>query len=85
MNVIVDYRLAELSDLTNAGAHILADSIKILKDELGVGRIAHVVSRTADFGMIRMWEHLIDGQVSFNFRVFYSLDDARRWIITAVL
>jgi hypothetical protein len=82
MNVIVDYRLAELNDLTSSDAHALADTVKGLKDKVGTGRVAHVVSRTVDFGMVRMWENLIEDQVSFDFRVFYSMDDALRWIVS---
>lgn len=81
MNVIVDYRLAELNFLTSSDAHSLADFIKRLKEKIGVGRIAHVVSRDVDFGMIRMWENMVDDQVSFYFQVFYSMDDARSWLV----
>jgi hypothetical protein len=30
--------------------------------------------------MIRMWENPIADQVPFDVRVFYSMDDARKWI-----
>lgn len=82
MNVIVDYRLAELNDLTSSDAHALAGLVKKLKEKVGAGRVAHVVSRAVDFGMIRMWENLIEDQVSFDFRVFYSMDDALGWIVS---
>jgi hypothetical protein len=82
MNVIVDYRLAELNFLTSSDAHALADMVKRLKEKVGAGRVAHVVARTVDFGMIRMWENLIEDQVSFGFRVFYSMDDALSWIVS---
>jgi hypothetical protein len=80
MNVIVDYRLTELDVLKSAEAHALADFIIRFKEKIGAGHIAHVVSRTVDYGMIRMWENLIADQVPFDARVFYSLDDARKWI-----
>lgn len=81
VNAIVDYRLADLNVLSYPDANVLADSIRKLKREIGVCRIAHVVSRAVDFGMVRMWESMVEGQVSFDVRVFYSMDEARRWTV----
>lgn len=82
MNVIVDYCLTELNCLTSADVHTLASIIKALEGKAGNGRIAHVVSRTVDFGIIRSWENMIESQVPFNFHVFYSINDAKKWIAT---
>ena len=79
-NVIVDYRLSELDTLSGEGTHALANVIKKLKEEIGGGRVAHVVSRAVDYGMIRMWENLVVNEVLFEFRVFYSIDDAKKWV-----
>jgi len=79
-NVIVDYRRSELDALSGGETHALASVIKKLKEEIGGGRIAHVVSRTVDYGMIRMWENLIADEVLFEFQVFFSIDDARKWV-----
>ena len=60
---------------------IVGSHIERLKDKIGSGRISHVVSRSVDFGMIRMWENMADEQVSFYSRVFYAMDEARKWIV----
>ncbi len=80
MNVIIDYRIADLDSLTISDAESLASYIKMLKDKIGGGHVAHVVSRMVDYGMVRMWENLMEEQVPFNFRVFYDMEDARKWI-----
>lgn len=79
-NVIIDYRLADLSVLTSSNAHDLANYVMRLKERIGSRRVAHVVSQNVDFGMVRTWENLVEDQVAFDFRVFHSMDDARKWI-----
>jgi len=80
MNAIVNYSQAELDALTSSEIHTLANAVEGLKEEIGAGRIAHVVSRTVDFGMLRMWENLVEDHVHFDYRIFRSMDNARRWL-----
>ena len=83
VSLVVDYRLADLSNLTTDSVTGIVEYIMTITKKSDVNRIAHIVSRTVDFGMIRMWEIMMSERAPFDFRVFYSMDEALAWIGSA--
>jgi hypothetical protein len=82
-----DYRkkLDILADLREAQIEIPYDQMveytQFLSGQSDIGRQAIVVGRQLEFGMARMYEQLTEhGVVRKDLRVFFSLEDAERWL-----
>jgi hypothetical protein len=82
-----DYRkkLDILADLRDAQIQIPYDQMveytQFLSGQSDIGRQAIVVGRQLEFGMARMYEQLTEhGVARKDLRVFFSLEDAERWL-----
>ena len=79
MKVLNDLRGLDSSTVTSDQGRALAASNKLRADLFGSGRTAVVVSDPATFGLLRMFQFHTDA-AGFDQRVFYSLEEARRWL-----
>ncbi len=79
LRLLVDHRALDWSGLT-------ADSLRrrIADAEhdprIGRHRIAYVVSRPVDFGVVRMGQLMAAGRTQSESAVFYDPDEARAWL-----
>lgn len=79
MKVLSDFRGFDSSTLTSDDVRAIAASNNLRADLFGSGRTAVVVSEPATFGLLRMFQFHTDA-AGFDQRVFYSLEEARRWL-----
>ncbi len=79
MKVLTDLRGFDSSTVTSDQVRALAASNNLRADLFGPGRTAVVVSEPATFGLARMFQFHTDA-AGFDQRVFYSLEEARRWL-----
>jgi hypothetical protein len=80
MRVLIDYRLLDWGQMTAAEVEERVEVISHYSDRIGASRVALVTSRSLDFGLLRMKEAQLEGRVSYEIRVFRSMDDARQWL-----
>jgi hypothetical protein len=80
MSLLSDYSDAEASSLSADDVRDLAQFYASLKDRLGPGRSAIVVSDALAFGIARMGISIAELKVSRQFRVFRSVQDAEQWL-----
>ena len=77
-------RMNVISDFTNAQIELNSQEMHEYSNWAAsndtVKNIAVVVSRTVDFGMVRMYEILTEHGHYEDFKVFYNLEDAEKWI-----
>ncbi len=74
---------------TNAGP-LTVDNIKSIasycismRSRLGNAKVAHLVSRDLEFGLVRMWQTFIDGEWDTQVQVFRSREEAVKWLKSA--
>lgn len=76
---LMDFRNLDIGCLNAADARQLADLYRPYAKILAAARIAVVVTRPVDFGMVRMWESLVH-QMHLTHEVFYRLEEAEAWL-----
>lgn len=79
MNCVADFRQLDLNTLKHDDVVRLADLHIQMAERIGNARIAIVVSRPVDFGMVRMWQAMVEERFPAH-SVFYDMDDAMRWL-----
>jgi hypothetical protein len=77
---LMDHRKLDVKKLTADDLRKIRDILMRHSSELGLGRCAFVVKDTLGFGLGRMYELLGGESIHGDFAVFYSLDEARRWL-----
>ena len=82
-NMIWDFTNAQGEDIPSDGIMKIANSRKIFNDLRKGGKTSLVFSRNVDYGLGRMYEAYakIEGS-SITYSVFYSMDDALKWMDT---
>jgi len=80
-SLLIDLRLANGRNVTNAGVRALAERPRFLSP---ASRRGIVVPSELDFGMARMYEALRDERVGA-IRVFRDFEEAKRWVTTGAL
>ena len=80
MNLLHDY-----SDITTG--HLSVDEVKSIalmvssqRDVLGDGRWAILMDNNLNFGMGRMWQAIIEGDVDLDIRICRDMDEALDWV-----
>ena len=84
MHVLVDFRGLSTDHLSVAQVQEIVDLHAPYMERIGSSPVAVVVSRPVDFGMVRMWEAMA-AQMFPRHEVFYSMDDATRWLFSQLL
>ena len=74
-----DLRNADLSGISAAELRTVADLEENRRPDLPRSRIALVVSREVDFGMLRMLEAFLP-ESTLDYHVFRDFDDAWHWL-----
>jgi len=80
---------AALWDLTGATIDFPTEEIRHLADFVGKlaadkapGKVALLVSRELDDGVVKMYETILGGQSSKPIVVFRDMEEAKRWLFT---
>ena len=77
---LVDHRELNMKHLTSDSMERIRDIVNKHSEKLGHGRCAFVVKDALGFGIARMYE-LIGGEgIHIEVRIFYSLEEAVKWI-----
>ena len=79
MAVLVDHSDLDARPLTGADIRAMADVVIKLDDRIGTSRVAILVPNPLTFGYARMYE-LHAAETQLHSRVFYSRDDALKWL-----
>jgi len=80
MNVLWDVRDTDLSSFTEEQVRRIRD---LVKDQWGSGdtsRAALVAEKELNYGLLRMYELLLEVYTSNKIRVFKNMEDARKWM-----
>jgi hypothetical protein len=80
-NALWDLREAELTGFTADEVRRIVELVGTRWGGGGVARAALVVSRTADFGMARMYELQLTAQPEGRIQVFRDIDQAWSWLL----
>ena len=75
-----DLREADLSQLTRAELRVVARRVRTLDLSLAESRVAVVVSRDVDFGVVRMFELTEADSLSGAIRAFRDITRAHAWV-----
>jgi hypothetical protein len=78
--ILVNHTDLNAAPLTVAHVQAIADMGSQARKQVGKARVAHVVSRDLEFGLVRMWEALIDGHWDASAMCFRSYDEAVAWL-----
>ena len=79
MAVLVDHSDLDARPLTGADIRAMADVVIKLDERIGTSRVAILVPNPLTFGYARMYE-LHAAETQLHSRVFYSRDDALKWL-----
>ena len=77
---LVDHRKLKPEKLTPDDVQRIGDIVKSHAEKLGNGRCAFVVSNTLGYGLIRMYDCLGGDDVHQESAVFYTVDEAVKWL-----
>lgn len=78
--VLVDCREGDFSLVLVFDVHTLVKAFRQLDAQIGRSRMAVVVASAAEYGLVRMFEQLLHGQVRLETAVFFAVDEARAWL-----
>ena len=77
--LLIDMRESQLTDSPEEMRAIGRDDAQEFSDV----RIAMVVGRAVDYGMLRMWDMTSEYARSFEADVFEDIEAGRRWLLTS--
>ena len=83
LNILGDHQKVEpfFSYLDSGAIREYAEYIKRYKDIFSKARIATVVDKEVDFGIVRTWDTIVDALgMPLDHKVFKDMDEARRWL-----
>ena len=80
LRILVDHTNLDWSAMSGADMRVRAEQLRRLNGPLAGGRVATVTRGTVDFGLQRMSDGLVDGDLTFARRVFSTFEDARAWL-----
>lgn len=76
---LMDFRDLDVGPLTSADIQRLADLHAPYAEVLAQGRIAVLVSRPVEYGIVRMWQAFVN-HMHLAHGVFYTLEEAEAWL-----
>lgn len=76
---LMDFRDLDVGRLSGTDIQRLADLHAPYAEMLAQGRIAVLVARPVEFGMVRMWQAFVH-HMHLAHGVFYSLEEAEAWL-----
>ena len=77
---IVDHRDLRVGELTLNLIERIYQVVLHYRDKLGDGKVAIVVQNSCGFGLSRMYDLIGGEHIHRDIDVFYSLDEAARWL-----
>ena len=78
--ILEDHSELNARPFTASDIKILSERAVSMKNKLGNAKLAVVVSRDLEYGMVRMRHAYVDGNWNVNEDVFRSRDDAIAWL-----
>jgi hypothetical protein len=79
-SVLVDHTELNAGPLTLAQIRAIAALAGQSREQVGTTRIAHLVARDLEFGLVRMWESFVSNQWDARLMCFRSRDEAVAWL-----
>ncbi len=76
---LLDFRGLDIGTLRQGDILRLADEYRPFTGLIGAAPIAVLVSRQLDYGLVRMWEALVEG-MNLPHGVFYEEGEAEAWL-----
>jgi hypothetical protein len=83
--VLVDFTDLDARRLSAADVRELADLHARFQRELDAPAVAIAAGTSLNFGLIRMWQSLVEGRVGLRTRAFYTLAEARAWLTSVAM
>jgi len=80
--VLVDHSDLKADSLKLGEIRSLAEMTAQARTQIGRARIAHVVSRDLEFGLVRMWENFASPHTDARLGCFRSRDHAIAWLMS---
>lgn len=77
--ILVDYRNADLSQMTSEEVYQLIDYLKANEDKVGAIKIAILTAGELEFGLNRMFQLLSEEELPFEVHVTKEFEDAMHW------
>jgi len=77
--VLCDFRELMIKNLSGNEIRSIVNVHKPYMNRIGNSKVAVVVSRRVDFGLVRMWEILAE-DIFPQHRGFYTIEEALKWI-----
>ncbi len=79
-SMLVDHRNLTMDNLTSNAMERIKSLVKKHSKKMGEGRVAFVVKDTLGFGNARMYELIGGESIHSKVGVFYSIDEAVKWL-----
>lgn len=78
--LLVDHSELNAGPITVDEVRVLADKVTQVRERFGHARCAHLVARSLEFGLVRMWEAYVEGRWDTVTMCFRSRVDAISWL-----
>jgi hypothetical protein len=78
--ILIDHSDLNSDPLTGGEIHSLAVEAGRVRERFGQARVAHLVTRSLEFGMVRMWEANVSDKWDVPTMCFRSRDEAILWL-----
>ena len=80
MRVLIDYSYLDLHDEAGTNADLYVQAVIPYKTLLGNTRCACVNTNPIEYGLGRMWQFLMETYTNTQIRIFYTYEEAMRWL-----
>ena len=81
-SLLLDYTKLNAGPLLVSQIKEMAWSVSNVRKELGSLKVAHVVSRDLEFGLIRMWDTFLFDDWDGTADIFWTRDQAVSWLLS---
>ena len=80
-NILIDHTELDASLLTTKDIRTIANLCGEYRTHFGKGKIAIIVARDLEYGMVRMWQAFMENNVwDMSDKLFKSRDEAKSWM-----
>ena len=83
-SILWDARGCSLGNLNARTMSKLVDLFRSQSEKRGKGKAAVVVGKELDFGLTRMFEMAYQDKISFQIRIFRSVEEADQWLVAGM-
>lgn len=80
MKILIDQRSLITDHLSTEAITAISNSVKALREKLGGGSCALVMSEPVGINMAKMWKLITQADVHFQISVCNSIEQAKNWL-----